>query len=64
MPSVLIVRPEAQMFFANADRLFNGVLQLVKAQPGLRAVMLSQEESPDLDGTALESLQASRKAGP
>lgn len=58
VPGVLIVRPEAQMFFANADRLFNGVLQLVKAQPGLRAVMLSLEESPDLDGTALESLEA------
>jgi len=57
VPGVLIVRPEAQMFFANADRLFNGLLQLIKAQPGLRAVMLSLEESPDLDGTALESLQ-------
>ena len=45
------------MFFANADRLFNGVLQLIKARPELRAVMLSLEESPDLDGTSLESLQ-------
>lgn len=57
VPGVLIVRPEAQMFFANADRLFNGVMQLISAQPDLRAVMLSLEESPDLDGTALESLQ-------
>ncbi|HEX7749296.1 MAG TPA: SulP family inorganic anion transporter [Bordetella sp.] len=57
VPGVLIVRPEAQMFFANADRLFNGVLQLIKARPELRAVMLSLEESPDLDGTSLESLQ-------
>lgn len=56
VPGVLIVRPEAQMFFANADRLFGGVMQLIKAQPSLRAVMLSLEESPDLDGTALESL--------
>lgn len=57
VPGVLIVRPEAQMFFANADRLFTGALQLIQAQPALRAVMLSLEESPDLDGTALESLQ-------
>jgi MFS superfamily sulfate permease-like transporter len=57
VPGVLIVRPEAQLFFANADRMLNGVRQLIKSQPGLRVVMLSLEESPDLDGTALESLQ-------
>lgn len=58
VPGVLIVRPEAQMFFANADRLLNGVRQLIKTQTGLRAIMLSLEESPDLDGTSLESLAA------
>jgi MFS superfamily sulfate permease-like transporter len=57
IPGVLIARPEAQLFFANADRLLNGVRQLISARPELRAVMLSLEESPDLDGTALESLQ-------
>ncbi|HEY0296723.1 MAG TPA: sodium-independent anion transporter [Bordetella sp.] len=56
--AVLIVRPKAQLFFANADKLLNGVRQLIQqAQPPVRAVMLSREESPDLDGTALEALQ-------
>lgn len=60
IPGMLIVRLEAQIFFANADRLLNSVRSRMRqAQPTepLAAVMLSLEETPDLDSTALESLR-------
>ncbi|WP_323118063.1 SulP family inorganic anion transporter [Burkholderia alba] len=58
LPGVLIVRPEAQLFFANAERVLNKVRQLAhEAQPPVRTVLLSLEESPDVDGTTIESLK-------
>ncbi|MBN3787705.1 SulP family inorganic anion transporter [Burkholderia sp. Ac-20353] len=54
---VLIARPEAQLFFANADRMLNRVRALVKAAPDTHTVMLSLEETPDVDGTTIESLR-------
>ncbi|SMF98593.1 SulP family inorganic anion transporter [Burkholderia singularis] len=58
MPGVLIVRPEAQLFFANAERVLNMVRQLARgAQPSVQTVMLSLEESPDVDGTTIEALK-------
>lgn len=59
IPGLLIVRPEEPLFFANADRMFAFIRQQVEA-PGrseLGAVILSLEESPDLDGTCLETLE-------
>ncbi len=56
MPGMLIVRPEEPMFFVNAEALLTEVRQRVDACPDLRRVILSLEESPDLDGTVLESL--------
>jgi sulfate permease, SulP family len=56
MPGMLIVRPEEPMFFVNAEALLAQVRQRVDACQGLRRVILSLEESADLDGTALESL--------
>ena len=55
-PGVLILRPEEPLFFANADPLLALARAQVMSQPALRVVILSLEESPDLDGTALESL--------
>lgn len=58
VPYLLIVRPEAPLFFANADRM----LALVRKRMAdygrgeLTAVVLSLEESPDLDGTSVEAL--------
>ncbi|AOJ02047.1 MULTISPECIES: SulP family inorganic anion transporter [Burkholderia] len=58
IPGVLIVRPEAQLFFANAERVLNMVRHLARdAQPSVHTVMLSLEESPDIDGTTIEALK-------
>ncbi|MDG2539737.1 SulP family inorganic anion transporter [Dyella jiangningensis] len=53
---MLIVRPEEPLFFANAEAVLVQARHRVEAQQGLRRVVLSLEESPDLDGTVLESL--------
>ncbi len=55
-PAMLILRPEEPLFFANAEPLMTQVRERVMAQPGLRVLVLSLEESPDLDTTALETL--------
>ena len=54
---VLVVRAEAPLFFANAERMLAQVRQRMAAVPGLRAIVLSLEETPDLDGTSIEALQ-------
>jgi MFS superfamily sulfate permease-like transporter len=58
VPGLLILRPEAPLFFANSERIMAQVrTQISQAQGApLRAVILSLEESPDLDGTAVESI--------
>jgi sulfate permease, SulP family len=56
MPGVLILRPEEPLFFANADPLLAMARHRVLQQTDVRRVIFSLEESPDLDGTALESL--------
>ncbi len=53
---VLILRPEQPLFFANAEAVMALARQSVEAHAGRRTVVLSLEESPDLDGTTLESL--------
>jgi MFS superfamily sulfate permease-like transporter len=55
-PQLLILRPEEPLFFANAEPLMTEVRQRVLAAPQTVTVVLSLEESPDLDSTALESL--------
>jgi MFS superfamily sulfate permease-like transporter len=55
-PGILVLRPEEPLFFANADPLLALARHEVSKHPDLRVVILSLEESPDLDGTALESL--------
>jgi MFS superfamily sulfate permease-like transporter len=56
VPGMLIVRPEEPLFFANVEAVLAQTRHRVGATQGLRRVVLSLEESPDLDGTALESL--------
>jgi MFS superfamily sulfate permease-like transporter len=53
---MLVLRPEELLFFANADPLLAMARRQVLQQSDVRLVILSLEESPDLDGTALESL--------
>jgi MFS superfamily sulfate permease-like transporter len=55
-PGVLVMRPEEPLFFANAEPLLALARHRVLQQTDVRLVILSLEESPDLDGTALESL--------
>jgi MFS superfamily sulfate permease-like transporter len=57
VPGVLVVRPEEPLFFANAEPLLTQVReQVLAATPPAKLVVLSLEESPDLDSTALEAL--------
>jgi MFS superfamily sulfate permease-like transporter len=52
----LVLRPEEPLFFANAEPLFAQVRQQVRGAPAVKFVVLSLEESRDLDGTSLEAL--------
>lgn len=56
VPGMLVLRPEEPLFFANAEPLLAAARVRVRAQPGTHLVVLSLEESPDLDSTALETL--------
>nr|WP_180201936.1 SulP family inorganic anion transporter [Pseudomonas sp. SbOxS1]NYU01192.1 SulP family inorganic anion transporter [Pseudomonas sp. SbOxS1] len=58
VPGVLIVRPGEALFFANVERILGGALRLIRhSQTPVHTVILSLEESPDLDGTSIEALQ-------
>ncbi|RKP51003.1 SulP family inorganic anion transporter [Trinickia fusca] len=58
IPGIAIVRPEVPLFFANTERVLSKVRALVAAQPVKpQTVMLSLEETPDVDGSAIESLR-------
>lgn len=57
VPGLLIVRPSEALFFANAERILGAALRLMR-QSQVEAVVLSLEESPDLDGTSIEALGA------
>ena len=52
---MLVLRPEEPLFFANAEPIMTQVRELVLGQRGRESLVLSLEESPDLDSTALES---------
>ena len=54
-PGVLIWRPTQPLFFANADDLLAAIAAGSRAA-GTRAVVVSLEESFDLDSTALDAL--------
>ena len=53
---LLILRPEEPLFFANAESVLALARQRVESCTDCRTVVLSLEESPDLDGTTLEAL--------
>ncbi|WP_260397212.1 SulP family inorganic anion transporter [Variovorax sp. KBW07] len=55
-PGVLIARPEVPLFFGNADAVFASIRTRIDATPALRRMVLSLEESPDLDATSIEAL--------
>jgi MFS superfamily sulfate permease-like transporter len=56
VPGLLIVRPEEPLFFASAERVVSDIVQRAGQHRPLNAVVLSLEESGDLDSTAVECL--------
>jgi MFS superfamily sulfate permease-like transporter len=55
-PHVLILRPEEPLFFANAEPLLTQARERMMEKGAVRVLILSLEESPDLDTSALEAL--------
>ncbi|ABF11497.1 SulP family inorganic anion transporter [Cupriavidus metallidurans] len=57
-PGLLIARPEAPLFFANVERILLRVRHLAEAEQGaVHTVIISLEETPDLDGSTIEALR-------
>ncbi len=54
---LLIIRPEAPLFFGNVESLMAQVRNELARHPAARCLILSLEESPDLDGSSIESLR-------
>ena len=55
-PRILVVRPTEALFFANAETVFARMNDSLAAGQGAPVVILSLEDSSDLDATALEAL--------
>lgn len=54
---ILILRPDEPLFFANVERVMQQAQSTIAAaDPAVHSVILSLEESPDLDSTSLEAL--------
>lgn len=56
--NIAIWRPSVPLLFANADGIFHYIQNETLAEPGVRAVVVSLEETFDLDSTAFEVLAA------
>ncbi|AXF85860.1 putative sulfate transporter [Ephemeroptericola cinctiostellae] len=57
IPNILILRPNEPLFFANIERVVAEIQRRVKSLNNVVVtVILSLEETPDLDSTTLESL--------
>ena len=55
-PRILMVRPMEPLFFANTERVLAVITQWAEADTVIRVIILSLEESPDFDSTALDAL--------
>jgi MFS superfamily sulfate permease-like transporter len=54
---ILILRPDTALFFANAERILTQVRNYIMlADNDVHTVVLSLEESPDLDSSSVEAL--------
>src|SRR5262249_40889145 len=56
VPGMLVIRPEEPLFFANAEPVLAQVRERVRADPSVKVLVLSLEESPALDSPSLEVL--------
>ncbi|MGZ3241159.1 MAG: SulP family inorganic anion transporter [Burkholderiaceae bacterium] len=58
VPGIIILRPEQQLFFANAERIFAQARDIIlTAGNTIHTVIVSLEESPDLDSTSIEAIR-------
>jgi MFS superfamily sulfate permease-like transporter len=51
------VRPDTPLFFANADRILGQLRAMVPAQAEVHTIIVSLEESADLDSTSIEAVR-------
>ena len=56
-PGIVIARPEEPLFFGNVDAIFAVLRGRLAARTDIDRVVLSLEESPDLDATSIEALR-------
>jgi MFS superfamily sulfate permease-like transporter len=67
LDGVLVLRPEEPLFFGSAERVMGAILRMVRQRPAVQVIVLSLEESADLDSTAVDCLlelhQALRRMG-
>jgi MFS superfamily sulfate permease-like transporter len=56
VPGVLILRPEEPLFFASTERVVAEIGGRLRSHPSVHTLILSLEESADLDSTAVECL--------
>jgi sulfate permease, SulP family len=56
VPGMLILRPEETLFFGNVEAVLDSAVAQLAATPSAHTLVLSLEESSDLDGTAVEAL--------
>lgn len=56
VPGTALYRPNAPLFFANAESALGVIAQRALARPDARTIVVSLEESSDLDSSAVEAL--------
>jgi len=56
IPGVVILRPAQPLFFGNAELICAEILRQVTGRDGLKGVIVSLEESLEMDTTALDAL--------
>jgi SulP family sulfate permease len=62
MQGLLILRPEEPLFFGSAECVMSEILKSVSSRDQLTTVIISLEESADLDSTAVDCLMDLRKS--
>jgi MFS superfamily sulfate permease-like transporter len=62
VPSIAIFRPNAPLFFANADACLGQIADAARRYPSGTTIILSLEESDDLDSSAVEAIAELDKA--
>ena len=55
-PKILILRPEVPLFFANIDGVMDAIKNQIEAHRATQIVILSLEQSSDVDSSAAENL--------